>query len=329
MNTKRVPLIAFVFSTCMIAAQMCYGAQDLQLEGFAQVKAGNFNKALECFNAALKEHPDSWVIMQSAANCQMELRHYDSAVAYLQKSIETGGLHTSQCNNMAAVYQRSGQAKKALAWLELQCSLDPSTLTDTAIQSNIHKLKDPANNPSGSLTSPDYLSSLLSFERWPKEAMPLRVYVRRNIQIPDFYPVFSVIVRESLDQWVEATGHAISYKFVQTSDLADLILDYTDREELVESNHELGALGVTERLIRMKDETTYRATTVILVKAAPGVPIFKDRVLIKQCCLHELGHALAMGGHSPNPHDIMFTSGSPVNGAQLTERDKNTMRKIY
>ncbi len=329
MRFKRLLLVICVLANSVICTPLCYGAQDFQLEGLEQVKAGNFTKALECFDTALKEHPNSWVIMQSIANCQMELGHYDTAVAFLQKSIEAGGLHPIQCNNMAAVYQKSGQVKKALAWLQLECTLDPSRSLDPRTKANIRRLKDPANNPTGSLTASDYLSGLVSFKRCPKEAMPLKVYVRSNFQIPDFYPMFFAIVRESLDQWRKATDNAISYKFVQKLDSADLILDYTYREELIRSDHELGAMGATEMLTSMNDKRSDRAISVILVKDAPGAPIFKDRALIKRCCLHELGHALGANGHSPNQHDIMFCSGSVDSGAQLTARDKNTMHKIY
>jgi tetratricopeptide (TPR) repeat protein len=306
-----------------------YAAQDWQILGFEQVKAKNFSKALKYFNNALDEHPNSWMIMQSIANCQMELGHYDTAINLLQKSIETGGLHPIQCNNMAAIYQKSGAVKKAAAWLELECALDPSRLLDPRTKANLRRLKDPANNPTGSPTAPDYLSDLVSFKRCPQKAMPLKVCVRCNIQIPSFHPIFQAIVRESLDQWCQATDNTISYKFVQNIDSANLILDYTDREELIRSDHELGAMGATEILESMDTKKSDRATSVILVKESPDASTFKDRNIIKRCCLHELGHALGVNGHSSNRNDIMFCSGSMNNGAKLTERDKNTMRKIY
>jgi tetratricopeptide (TPR) repeat protein len=69
---------------------------DLQVQGFENIKSRNFSKALDCFNAALEEQPNSWEIMQSIANCHMELGRYDRAINFLQKSIESGGLHPTQ-----------------------------------------------------------------------------------------------------------------------------------------------------------------------------------------------------------------------------------------
>lgn len=207
--------LLFVLVACSLISVPSCSAADLQLEGFQYVKAGNFSKALECFNAALKVKPNSWQILQSVGICEMELGHYDTAVSYLQKSIEVGGLHAIQCNNMAAVYQRWGEPRKALNWLKLACSVDPSAAYNPAMQAQIAKLQDPENNPTGSPTARDYLSSLTFAKGWPKTAMPIRVYVRQNMQLPGFYPTFQTAIRDAFEQWCEATDKAVSYKWTR------------------------------------------------------------------------------------------------------------------
>ncbi len=47
---------------------------------------------------------------------------------------------------------------------------------------------------------------------------------------------------------------------------------------------------------------------------------------IKQIAMHQMGHAIGIYGHSPNPDDIMYTNFS-VN--KLSDRDKNTIKEIY
>lgn len=303
-------------------------AADLQFQGFEYIKANNFHKALECFSLASKEHPKSWMLMQNIGSCHLELGQYDKAIAILQKSIEVGGLHASQCKNMAAVYQRLGQPKKSLSWLKLACSVDSTQAADPNIQAAISKLQDPANNPTGSLTASDYSSSLVSFKGWRKDSMPLKVYVRKNIQIPGFYEEFASIMRNSLDQWSAATSGVVSYRFVESPDGANVLCDYTDRRELVSSQHELGIDGITEMLVK-QDGSPGSANIVVLVKDGPGMPTFKNRTLLLLSCLHEVGHALGMHGHSPNNRDVMFTSTTASGALKLSDRDKNTMRKIY
>jgi hypothetical protein len=299
----------------------------LQMDGCRHVQEKNFPKALECFRAALKEKPNSWAIMESIGNCQMELGHYDSAAVSFQKSIEIGGLHASQCCNLAAVYQRSGQPKQALNWLKLACSLDPTKATDPLMQASISKLQDPANNPTGLLTAPEYLSSLVSFKGWHKESMPLKVYVRKNSQLPQFYESFLAIVRDSFDQWC-ASIPAVSYKFVNSADLANIVCDYTDHRELVSSQHELGIDGNTEMLVKT-DNSPGPTNLVVLVKDAPAASVFRDRNTVKLCSLHEVGHALGMHGHSPSSLDVMFPVVTQGLKAKLSERDKRTMKLIY
>jgi predicted Zn-dependent protease len=42
---------------------------------------------------------------------------------------------------------------------------------------------------------------------------------------------------------------------------------------------------------------------------------------------HELGHALGWSGHSSNPNDVMYRSGSSI--TQLTQRDINHLAQVY
>jgi hypothetical protein len=97
----------------------------------------------------------------------------------------------------------------------------------------------------------------------------------------------------------------------------------------ITSVHELGMEGATEMRIRMDDNKADRANIVILVKDSPGASTLRSPVFLKRVCLHELGHALAMHGHSPNRHDVMFPSAVLDGEAKLSERDKNTIRRIY
>ena len=56
--------------------------------------------------------------------------------------------------------------------------------------------------------------------------------------------------------------------------------------------------------------------------------------LIRDVMLHEVGHALGMGGHSPNPEDLMYgfvdmAADRSAGKRALTDRDRTTIRKLY
>jgi hypothetical protein len=230
---------------------------------------------------------------------------------------------------MAAALEGLGQPKKALSWLRLAGSVDPAQAVNPGMQAAIRRLEDPAVNPTGSPNAPDYLSGLTFVTKWRRQDMPLKVYVRKNIQIPEYYDQFLIIVRDSLDQWCAATGGAVSYKLVNTKEEANMVCDYTDHRELVSSDHELGIDGNTDTRIRKQDNTTDWANIVILVRDAPNASAFRNRTLITKTFLHEVGHVLGMHGHSPNNHDVMFLAATPEPIGKLSVRDKNTIKRIY
>jgi hypothetical protein len=325
---STIPLVTGILLVLSHGQVAHSAADDQQVEAFHQLQAKNFSKALECFTAASQDKPNSWQILESIGNCHSELGHYDVAISYFLRSIEVGGYHSSQCLNIARAYQKLGDNGRAMLWLKQASLLDPAVASDPGIQATLMQLRDPANYPVGSPDAKDYLSGLESFKGWAKEEMPIKVYVRRNYQIPSFYPQFVEIVHDSLNQWCAASGNTITYKLIDNRELADLICDYTDRRELVSSQHELGIDGNTEMLVK-QDNAPGKANMVILVKDSPSSSTFRTRPLLTLCCLHETGHALGMHGHSPNSHDVMFSCATLTDKAVLSERDKATMKRIY
>jgi len=317
-----------ILLSCVSCNNAGFAAVDPAEEGVRYCKAKNFSQALSCFNAASKEHPTSWQILQNIGNCQMHLGQYKSAVNSEQKSIELGGLNSTQCTIMAAALEGLGQPKQALNWLNLACSVDPAQAANPVMQAAINRLHDPAINPTGSPNASDYVSGLVSANTWRRQDMPIKVCVRSNYQLPGFYRQFSAIVKDSLDQWCKAANGAISYKFVDSRDSANLVFDYTDRSDLCTSEHEAGLEGGTEMMTR-EDNTAAKGTVVVLVKTSPEETHFRDRVLITKVCLHEVGHALGIHGHSSNNHDVMFLAATPEPIAVLSERDKATIKRIY
>jgi tetratricopeptide (TPR) repeat protein len=302
--------------------------QQFQKEGIRLLTARNYQGALENFNAALAEHSTSWQTWQNIALCHNRMGDYEEAVLCLQKSIEIGGLHVSQCTIMAGAEEGLGEPKKALHWLELACSVEPSQAADPVMQARLNMLRNPMHSPPGSPNAPDYVSSLDKIYKWRLKDFPIKVFVRKNIQMPDFYREFMEIATDSLDQWCKASGNVISYKFVNDRESANLICDYTDRRTLVASDREPGLDGAAEDRFR-DDASMGFANITILIKDAPGPTPFRSREELTKLFLHEAGHALGMHGHSPNRHDVIFYCSTPEPVTQLSQRDKNTISKLY
>jgi predicted Zn-dependent protease len=302
---------------------------DPQMQGLIYVRSKNFTKALDCFNAALKEHPNSWQILENIGNCKMELGQTGKAIDYFEKSVRFGGLHhVSQCMSLAMAYQKAGKNSKVWEWLDTACSIDPATAADPDVQTTMRKLTFAINHPSGSLNSADYLAGIFKVDKWTKDSMPLKVFVKPNSKLSSFHKEFTEMICNALDQWCQATGGAVSYKFVDKEDVANVVWSYTDNEEECNAVCEMGFDGATDLKVRAINNKPELATIAILVKDRPG-GAFRARQLIARSCLHEMGHALGMNGHSPNDHDVMFPSANLDGKVALSERDKNTIKKLY
>ena len=121
---------------------------DPQLQGFVCVKEKNFQKAIACFNNALKDHPNSWQILQNIGSCNMELGRVDTAIEYFEKSVKLGGLHNvSQCLSLAGAYEKAGKDRDEYEWLDKACQMDGTFAADPEIRSTMKKLEYKIDHP--------------------------------------------------------------------------------------------------------------------------------------------------------------------------------------
>jgi predicted Zn-dependent protease len=68
--------------------------------------------------------------------------------------------------------------------------------------------------------------------------------------------------------------------------------------------------------------------TLLTVPLSPELPMTENRM--RTVCLHEIGHALGLGGHTTNPDDIMFYTSSLADVAKhLSDRDRATLVRLY
>jgi tetratricopeptide (TPR) repeat protein len=302
---------------------------DPQIQGLIYVRSRNFEKAIDCFNVALKEHPNSWKVLQNIGSCNMELGRTDTAIAYFEKSVRIGGLHhVSQCLSLAMAYQKAGKNSKVYDWLDMACQIDPATAAEPQVQATMKKLAFAIDHPSGSLQAPDYLAGIFKVSKWTMDAMPLKAYIMPNPKIASFHKEFTETVRNAMDQWCNATNGIVSYKFVDKAEGANLVWSYTDSEDDTNAVCERGLDGATDLKVHAIDDKPELATIAILVKDKPIGPL-RNRQILAKICLHEMGHALGMNGHSPNSHDVMYCSANIDDKAALSPRDKNTIRKLY
>lgn len=159
---------------------------------------------------------------------------------------------------------------------------------------------------------------------WSRRRMPLRIHLPEPPA--GFYADSAAVsdaVRDGVTDWTDVAGPGLpSFVFVETPGEADIQIAWAfespDPSWYV-------AHCVYSRTVLSKQ----LAVDHILVTARwRGREPSLDTIYAT--LLHEMGHALGIFGHSPDPNDVMYrAAGASESRPQLSERDRNTLRALY
>ena len=127
-------------------------------------------------------------------------------------------------------------------------------------------------------------------------------------------------LEESLSLWEEASEGKMKFKRVDSPNDVDIKLKWTYKLMRPNRSRQIGEAN----LVRM-EAGKFHVEIVIFLRDFITMKLL-DCATIKAAILHELGHALGLWGHSPNPRDVMFYSATAT---KPTECDVATLRKLY
>lgn len=161
--------------------------------------------------------------------------------------------------------------------------------------------------------------------RWGDVATsPITVYVERSSKAIGFQPAFTEIVVNAFKEW-SLNVPKIQFKFVDSPANAQIACTFTDKVADLSGNQEGGNTLVQQDV----SSNEVRADVKILVTPRGGMKVLGPNYL-HRVALHEVGHALGLGGHSDNPSDVMFgTVYLEDKKTELTARDINTLKMLY
>jgi predicted Zn-dependent protease len=154
-----------------------------------------------------------------------------------------------------------------------------------------------------------------------RRQMPLRVHLPPPPE--GFYAdpeAVHEVVRDGVTDWADAVEPGLpSFAFVDTPRDADIAVAWAF--EAPDPTWYVAHCVYSQTIVSKQ-----LAVDRILVTARwRGEEPALD--LLSGTMLHEVGHALGLGGHSPAPNDVMGR-GARL-GRALTERDRNTLRALY
>ena len=259
----------------------------------------------------------------------------DEAIAQIKCAVEQEPDKASPLSMLASTYQGAGQLDNALSAYRLymqkfagesDVSFVRALVDDLDKVATIQK-EVLAKNP-GAANASDYLAFITARAkvRWIKNGTPVKVFIASGKGVRNFTPGFEKALRDSFAEWVSGTGGVLPIKFVGCKDQADIDCFFTDNFGQVSS---LAEGGETVMLYDTAGSFKHCSIALLTAHATDSLPPSENE--IKAVCLHEIGHALGLTGHSPSAADIMYCSETDQEARhpKLTARDLATLKKLY
>lgn len=176
---------------------------------------------------------------------------------------------------------------------------------------------------------PDYLDAIAkdgSF-RWSPERLPIDVYIEDGSGVPGYRPHFKAMIERAFDEWCDTSKGLLRWRQVSNPRMADVICTWTNNPTIRTGSVEAGQTRTLVQQNRYTGEGKIVNAQISILTELMGRP-FSDINMYKTC-LHEVGHALGLQGHSDVASDIMYPTVNDRQTAQLNQRDINTIARLY
>ena len=150
--------------------------------------------------------------------------------------------------------------------------------------------------------------------------MPIRVHIAPMPIGIEGVEIYLESFRYAMREWEAAADGKIQFQEVESTDNADLRVRWqrSGLTRIIDT-----ALGRTE-LARLS-ETDFEVDVVLSLRERGSAGLLSQEKM-RTVCLHELGHAIGLWGHSPDSADVLFFAAT---AQHPTDRDKATLHKVY
>lgn len=310
-----------------ITAEQYQAAQKVQ-ESLKYFRAGNLQEALSKAEEAQKIAPDFYYVLGALGVTQARLGRSDEAIANLKRAYELKPDSADILWSLGATLQSAGRTDEALNRLNdflTRFPKDPKVEQGRGLKTLLERQKNIVSKITEH-SDKDYFAEATGQKlvRWADQALPIKLYIADAAKVPGYKPSYGEIFKQSLQEWQSASDNKISFQQVSNRSEAVLEVVWSNQQSDVTNPAE----GGETRLV--PNGQCLSAARIILLTNPPVTGLTMNDQVMHFVCLHEIGHALGLTGHSNSPGDIMYTS-LPLNfeKLQLSSRDAATMKRLY
>jgi len=160
---------------------------------------------------------------------------------------------------------------------------------------------------------------------WPQNRQPIPVCIISGKAVPGYRAELESVLKQAFDDWMIASAGKIQFVFVDKTDGGQgITCAWTnDRSRLI------SAVEDGETTI-VPDNLGITSAKIILLTVPPKAMLVLTKNYARRVALHEIGHALGVSIHSPNPQDIMFSTIYPEDKVcALTAGDSAALLSLY
>lgn len=262
--------------------------------------------------------------------CLLAAGQPESSLEELRKVEAVMPNHEVLLVNLAQAYRYLGQNEQSLEKYKKVLKLYPSSVHAPMIKDSVNMLELEMVRTKGASVSKgqdSYLEEAVAMgaARWRQSLMPVTVFIDSGNGTKGYRSEFSDLLKQAFVSWADATEGKLSFKFVSSSDDALIACEWTDSPNKFANPAEDGqALPMIDR-----DGNMQKCKVLILTTDRKGKnESFSDAHML-DVCLHEVGHAIGLFGHSGDQKDIMFSVFSVSPRGVLSKRDKKTILELY
>lgn len=289
-------------------------------------------KALELLTQAELLAPELPEVQSNLGMALAKMGRTDEAIVHVEKAVALNPDLPAAEMTLGSLYQSVGRTQDAIRVFKDFQQRHPNSEHINKIRGLLTMLESEsklqAKHPDGSGAVPDnYFSSIGlsgSVTKWTQDHMPLKVYLAPTQGVVGYKPGYMDGVKSSFQEWADASGGKVSFVYVTDKDKNDISFVFSNDIKAVSNPAEGG-----EAKVYPGPKGIVKSTIVVLT-LDPSPAQQMSEGLMRWICLHEIGHALGLMGHSSQHNDVMYSS-MPLATIDrgLSERDKNTLKYLY